>query len=317
MSRDIDTAVCDGGSDPSTTSGVAEEDSRSTAGVADEDSRSTASIADTPRSSTGVAADEPRPATYYHLARAVLYREYLIFVRYPANAIGGIVIALFFFGVLFYGGRLLAGQALTDSLEGIIVGYFLWTLSVGAYSSVSNDIGSEVQWGTLERHITTPFGFAPVALLKGVAKVVRTFLTSAAVLAVMLLLTRTRLSIDPITVITVAGLAITSVIGLGFAAGGITVLYKRIGNWLNLLQFGFVVLISAPVLDAPWTRFLPLAHGSALLQRAMVDGVRLWEFGIFDIGLLVGVAVGYLVGGYIVFHYATRRARRLGVLGDY
>jgi ABC-2 type transport system permease protein len=49
----------------------------------------------------------------------------------------------------------------------------------------------------------------------------------------------------------------------------------------------------------------------------MVDGVRLWEFGILDIGLLVGVAVGYLVGGYIVFHYATRRARRLGVLGDY
>jgi ABC-2 type transport system permease protein len=216
-----------------------------------------------------------------------------------------------------HGGRLLAGRALTDSLEGIIAGYFLWTLSVGAYSSVSNDISSEVQWGTLERHITTPFGFAPVALLKGIAKVVRTFLTSAVVLAVMLVLTGTGLSLDPLTVVTVAGAAITSVLGLGFAAGGITVLYKRIGNWLNLLQFGFVVLISAPVLDAQWIRFLPLAHGSALLQRAMVDGVRLWEFGLGDIGLLVGVAVGYLAAGYLVFHYATRRARRLGVLGDY
>ncbi|MEF8801866.1 MAG: ABC transporter permease [Halolamina sp.] len=261
--------------------------------------------------------DTPRPATYYHLARAVLYREFLIFVRYPANAVGGIVVALFFFGVLFYGGRMVAGQALTDSIEGIIVGYFLWTLSVGAYSSVSNDISSEVQWGTLERHITTPFGFAPVALLKGVAKVVRTFLTSVIVLAVMLLLTDTTLSLDPITIVTVAGLAITSVLGLGFAAGGITVLYKRIGNWLNLLQFGFIVLISAPVLDAPWTRFLPLAHGSALLQRAMVDGTRLWEFGLSELGLLVAVALGYLLGGYVVFHYATGRARRLGVLGDY
>jgi ABC-2 type transport system permease protein len=261
--------------------------------------------------------DDPRSATYYHLAKAVLYREYLIFVRYPANAIGGIVISLFFFGVLFYGGRLLAGQALTDSLSGIIVGYFLWTLSVGAYSSVSNDIGSEVQWGTLERHITTPFGFAPVALLKGAAKVVRTFLTSAVVLAVMLLLTGTRLSLDPITVVAVASLSISSVLGLGFAAGGITVLYKRIGNWLNLLQFGFIVLISAPVFEAPWTRVLPLAHGSAMLQRSMVEGVRLWEFGPADLGLLVAVALGYLGAGYLVFHYATRRARRLGVLGDY
>ena len=261
--------------------------------------------------------DQPRPATYYHLARAVLYREFLIFVRYPANAIGGIVVSLFFFGVLFYGGRMVAGQALTDSIEGIIVGYFLWTLSVGAYSSVSNDIGSEVQWGTLERHITTPFGFAPVALLKGVAKIVRTFLTSAIVLAAMILITGTTLQLELLTIVTIAGLSITSVLGLGFAAGGITVLYKRIGNWLNLLQFGFIVLISAPVFDAPWTRLLPLAHGSALLQRAMVDGTRLWEFDPLDLGLLVVVAVAYLVGGYLVFQTATRRARRLGVLGDY
>ena len=266
---------------------------------------------------TDAAPSEPRPATYYHLAKAVLYREYLLFVRYPANAIGGIIVALFFFGVLFYGGRLVAGRALTDSIEGIIVGYFLWTLSVGAYSSVSNDLGSEVQWGTLERHITTPFGFAPVALLKGVAKVVRTFLTSAVILAVMLVVPDTQLSLQPITVVVIAGLSITSVLGLGFAAGGVTVLYKRIGNWLNLLQFGFVVLISAPVLDAPWTRLLPLAHGSALLQRAMVDGTGLWAFGFVDLGLLVAVAGGYLAGGYLVFHYATRRARRLGVLGDY
>ncbi|UIP00447.1 ABC transporter permease [Halobaculum sp. CBA1158] len=261
--------------------------------------------------------DEPRPATYLDLARAVLYREFLIFVRYPANAIGGIVISLVFFGLLFFGGRILAGRALDDSLAGIVVGYFLWTLAVGGYSSVSNDIASEVQWGTLERHVATPFGFAPVALLKGVAKVIRTFLTSAVILAVMLLVTGARLRIDPVTVVVVAGLAIVSVLGLGFAAGGITVLYKRIGNWLNLLQFGFVVLVSAPVLDEPWLRALPLAHGSAMLQRAMVDGVRLWAFPLADLALLVGVAVGYLAAGAVVFHYATRRARRLGILGDY
>jgi len=261
--------------------------------------------------------DDPRPATYYHLARAVLYREYLIFVRYPANAIGGIVISLFFFGLLFYGGRMIAGQALTDSIEGIIVGYFLWTLAVGAYSSISNDIGSEVQWGTLERHIMTPFGFAPVALLKGVAKVVRTFLTSALILALMLVLTDTALQLPIVTITVVAVLAICSVLGLGFAAGGISVLYKRIGSWLNLLQFGFILLISAPAFELGWTRFLPLAEGSSMLQRAMIEGTRLWEFPLFDLAVLVGVAVGYLLLGYAIFELATRRARRLGVLGDY
>jgi ABC-2 type transport system permease protein len=273
----------------------------------------------TPPDERAAAPPDERAARagYATLARAVLYRELLVFVRYPANAIGGIVVAVFFFGVLFYGGRMVAGRALTDSIEGIVVGYFLWTLSVGAYSSIANDIGSEVQWGTLERHVTTPFGFTPVALLKGVAKLVRTFLTSAVVLAVMLLVTGTTLHVDVPTVVVVATLSVVSVLGCGLAAGGVTVLYKRIGNWLNLLQFGLVVLVSAPAFDLGWTRALPLVHGSALLQRAMVDGVRLLEFPAVDLAALVGVAVVYLGLGYLVFRYTTRRARRLGVLGDY
>jgi ABC-2 type transport system permease protein len=273
----------------------------------------------TARAATAEAASggEGRPAGYLALAKAVLYREYLIFVRYPANAVGGIVISLFFFGLLFYGGRMIAGQALTDEIEGIIVGYFLWSLSVGAYQSVSNDIASEVQWGTLERHIMTPFGFAPVALLKGVAKVVRTFLTSTVVLAAMLLMTGETLQVNVVTVVTIATLAIVSVLGLGFAAGGITVLYKRINTWLNLLQFGFILLISAPAFDLGWVKFLPLAMGSSMLQRAMIDGTRLWEFPLADLAVLLGTAVGYLGLGYLIFQYSTDRARRLGVLGDY
>jgi ABC-2 type transport system permease protein len=266
---------------------------------------------------TPAETNKPRPAGYLLLARAVLYREYLVFVRYPANAVGGIVISLFFFGLLFYGGRMIAGRALTDSLEGIVVGYFLWTLSVGAYSAISNDIASEVQWGTLERHLMTPFGFTPVIVLKGVAKVVRTFVTSTVILVSMLVMTGTSLDLNVVTVVPVATLAIVSVLGLGLAAGGVALLYKRVGNWLNLLQFGFIVLVSAPAFDLGWTRFLPLALGSALLQRAMVDGMRLWEFAPLDLALLLGTAAGYLGGGYVVFQYATRRARRLGVLGDY
>jgi ABC-2 type transport system permease protein len=262
-------------------------------------------------------ASSAQPAGYWNLAKAVLYREWLIFVRYPANAIGGIVISLFFFGLLFYGGRMIAGQALTDSLEGIIVGYFLWTLSVGAYSALSNDIASEVQWGTLERHVMTPFGFAPVAFLKGVAKLVRTFLTSTLILAVMLVITGTPLQLPLVTIVVVASLAILSVLGLGFAAGGVAVLYKQIGNWLNLLQFGFILLISAPAFDLGWARLLPLAQGSALLQRAMIDGTRLWEFPLVDLAVLAGTAVGYVLLGYLVFEKTTRRARKLGVLGDY
>lgn len=259
----------------------------------------------------------PDSAGYVRLGREILYREWLLFVRYPANAIGGIVMSLLFFLLIFFGGRLVAGQAFSDSLGGIVVGYFLWTLAVGAYSSISNDITNEAQWGTLERHLMTPFGFGPVALFKGVAKILRTFVTSLIVLGVMLFLTHPHLELPLLTIGVVTTLSIASVLGLGFAAGGLTVLYKRIGTWLSLLQFGFIALISTPVRVYPWTKVLPLTLGSSLLQRTMIDGTRLWEFGLVNLGLLAAVAVGYLAGGYLVFHLTTRRARRLGVVGDY
>ncbi|GGM62887.1 ABC-2 type transport system permease protein [Halarchaeum rubridurum] len=261
--------------------------------------------------------DPARTGGYYHLLKAVVYRDLLIWVRYPLNAALGLFMGVFFFALMFYGGTLVAGQAFSDSIEGLVVGYFLWTLSLGAYSGIMNDIQSEASWGTLERHFMTPFGFGPVVFAKSIAIVFRTFVTSAVVLAVMLLITGTPLDLNLVTVLPVALLTVAGALGLGLVMGGLSVLYKRISNVANLLQFAFIGLISAPVFDIPWTRFLPLVQGSAMLQRAMVEGTHLWEFDSFTLAVLVGTSVGYLALGYAIFGLATRRARRLGVLGDY
>jgi ABC-2 type transport system permease protein len=258
-----------------------------------------------------------RSGGYYILLKAVIYRAFLIWVRYPLNAVLGLFMGVFFFALMFYGGTLVAGQAIADSIEGLVVGYFLWTLSIGAYSGIMNDVQSEASWGTLERHYMTPFGFGPVVFAKAIAIVVRTFLTSAVVLVVMLLMTGTTLEVHLLTVVPVAALSILGALGLGLVMGGLSVLYKRIGNVANLLQFAFIGLISAPALGIPWARALPLAQGSAMLQRAMTDGVRLWEFEPTALAILVGTAALYLGVGYAVFGLTTRRARRLGVLGDY
>ncbi|MFB6150995.1 MAG: ABC transporter permease [Haloarculaceae archaeon] len=258
-----------------------------------------------------------RTGGYYHLLKAVIYRDLLVWVRYPVNAALGLVMGVFFFGLMFYGGRLVAGQAIDDTIEGLVVGYFLWTLSLGAYSGIVNDVQAEASWGTLERHYMTPFGFGPVILAKSVAIVFRTFLTSAVVLAVMLAMTGTGLDLNVLTVGVIGTLTIAGALGLGLAMGGLSVLYKRISNVTNLLQFTFIGLISAPAFDVPWLNLLPLAQGSAMLQRAMKDGVRIWEFDPSALVILVGTAALYLGIGYVAFSLATRRARRLGVMGDY
>ncbi|WEL17070.1 ABC-type multidrug transport system, permease component [Halorhabdus sp. SVX81] len=265
-----------------------------------------------------VAGNETtRSGGYYHLLKAVIYRDLVVWLRYPVNAATGLLVTLIFFGLIFYGGRLVAGQAIDDTIEGLIVGYFLWTLAQGSYYGITSAIQAEASWGTLERHFMTPFGFGPVILAKSIAVILRTFLTSAVVLAAMLVMTGRSIELPVVTVIVVATLAVASVFGLGLAMGGLSVLYKRINNLVNLLQFVFIALISAPVFEIPWTRALPLVQGSALLQVVMRDGVRLWELDPLALAILVGTAGLYLGAGYAMFVLTTRRARRLGVLGDY
>lgn len=58
----------------------------------------------------------------------------------------------------------------------------------------------------------------------------------------------------------------------------------------------------------------PRESGSLPVDR---DGTRLWEFDPVALGILVGTAAVYVGLGYVAFALATRRARRLGVLGDY
>lgn len=254
---------------------------------------------------------------YRHLAAAVLYREFVLFVRYPFDAVGLLVAQVTIFGILLVGGRAVAPAAMADTLAGLVVGYFLWTMATVAYGGVANDVLQDAQWGTLERHVTTPFGFGSVVLLKGVAKMAHSAVMGSVVLAVMLLATGTTLAVDLVTVVPVVVLALCSVLGIGLAMAGVSVLYKRIGNWTGMVQFALVGLVSAPAFDLGWTRWLPLAQGSALLQRAMTGGVRLWEFDPAALGVLVVTGLGYLGLGYLAFRLTQRRARRLGVLGDY
>lgn len=258
-----------------------------------------------------------RTTGFYHVLKAVIYRDLLIWFRYPIDAVLGILGNVFVFGMIFYGGRLITAQAINNTIEGLIVGYFLWTLSFGAYSGITNEIRAEASWGTLERHYITPFGFGPVVFAKAVAIIFRTFLTSSVILGVMLLMTETHLDIHFLTVLPVALLAITSALGLGFAMSGLSVLYKRISNLVNILQFALIGLISAPIFDLWWTKFLPLVQGSKLLQKAMTSGIYIWEFDPVALAILLGTAAFYLGIGYVTFSLTTKRARHLGTFGDY
>jgi ABC-2 type transport system permease protein len=251
------------------------------------------------------------------LFRAVLRKQLLLLVRYPVNTVAQFVSVYLFFAVIFFGGQQVAGAAITDSLDGIIVGFFLFTMTIAAYAGLAWDVTREAQWGTLEQLFMSPFGFGTVMATKAVVNVLMSGLWGGVILALMLGTTGRRLFVDALTVVPVGLLALASVVGVGLAFAGLALVYKRIENVFQLMQFAFVGLIAAPAAEVAWLRALPLVQGSAMLQAAMRDGVRFWQFEPRAHAVLVATAVGYAVAGFLVFRLAATRARREGSLGNY
>lgn len=305
--------------DPTTDGGETVDDSAAAAGAA----RSTGTAVGTvapgePATERGhVRGEVDRWVALRVLFAAVARKQLLLLVRYPVNTLSRVVSLYVFFAVIFFGGQAVGGPEFGDSVPGLVVGFFLFTMTVVAYAGLAWNVTREAQWGTLEQLFMSPLGIGAVMGVKTVVNVLFSFAWGFLVLAMMMATTGRLLALDPLTVLPLGVLTLASVVGVGFAFGGLALVYKRVENAFQLVQFAFIGLIAAPVVDSTWIGLLPLVQGSALLQRAMQDGVRLWEFSGLDLGLLLVTAVVYPLVGYALFRRAADKARRDGLLGEY
>jgi ABC-2 type transport system permease protein len=285
------------------------------------------SVDDDGRPDGGAVAPETRSATTrdgrasltesYVLARAVAYKSLILRVRYAFNTVTNLFTIYVFFALLFFGGRAVAPQAITNSLTGIIVGFFLLLMATVAYSDLSWELVREAQWGTLEQLYMSPLGFRRVVFLKTAVNILVAFAFGAILLALMLVTTGTTLALDPLTVVPLGILALGPAVGVGYVLGGLALLFKRVENVFQIVQFSFVGLVAAPVDAYPLLKLLPLALGADLLRSAMGEGLRLWQLPATDLALLVVEAVVYVAVGHVVFGWLARRARAGGKLGKY
>ena len=265
----------------------------------------------------GSAADARGSGGYRTLFVAMVRHRVAHLKRYPVNTLSGLVNVMFFFAVIFFGGRAFSRQALSDSLEGIIVGFFLFTVATTAFAASAWGVTRESQWGTLEQLYMSPLGFGPAMLTRTVVRLVESFLWGALTLVFMLALTGESLALNVGTILVVGVFAVAPALGIGFAFAALALLYKRVENVFQVMNFGFIALVAAPASGVVWTRLLPVSQGSYVLSLAMADGLRLWEIPPAELALLVGTAVAYFGAGYAVFLWASRRARERGLMGHY
>ncbi|MCR4392706.1 MAG: ABC transporter permease [Candidatus Acetothermia bacterium] len=250
---------------------------------------------------------------------AVLMRFLIEHKRYPFNTLSALATLYIVFLLLFAGARYAQGMGVDlfgEGLESLVVGYLVWTFAIIAYSDLSWEMMREAQQGTLEQLYMCPVGFRFVSASWIVASFLVSLLWVAVLLGLMTLTTGRLLRLPLGTVLPLLLLTVAPVYGIGFVMAGLALVYKRIQAFFQVLQFVFVALVALPA-DAPWGKALPLALGTRLLGRVVVDGETLTTLPLGDLLALVGTAVFYLAVGVAVFRVFEGVAKDRGLLAHY
>lgn len=251
--------------------------------------------------------------------KASVLRSVTMIKRYYFNWFSGLISVYLIFCFIFFGMKALtaaSSRASDGSLEGTVVGFFVWMFAVFAFSDLSWDLINEAQAGTLEQLYLSPSGFKWLCGFH----LATNFFANAVAATVFLFAAMTTtgrwlhldvISLAPLMVITVLG-----PYGIGFALGGLALVFKRIQAFFQIVQFVFVGCLTIPW-RIPWARFLPLSAGNALIYETMAGGTRLWQLPVSDILMALAVGLGYLMVGLVIFSVCERVAKDKGLLGHY
>jgi ABC-2 type transport system permease protein len=247
-------------------------------------------------------------------------RSWIEFIRYPAEAIGGIVITTAAFYGLFLSARYIAGPALQfgDRLDAIVVGYVLWTLVLSIMNDIAFGLQYEAQVGTLEQVFLSTFGALKVFLARAIASLTLRLTLNLSILLIILALTGSRLYF-PVSLLLPLSTILLGAYGLALTMGALALLLKRVQQLLGIFQFALLFLMTAPT--ETWVGplhvlglLLPMTPGAGLLRELMARGQAL-DPAQFALALLNGA--GYFALGLLIFRQAEREAKRRGILSGY
>ena len=223
------------------------------------------------------------------------------------------------FLVAMFGGLLLAvlsvgGQSLASGeADGLIVGFAVWLFAISACSSASQDIQEETEQRTLEQLCIAPLPLWTLLALRAALGLLGALLALLVALGLAHVLTSGRLQGDWFATIAACLLAAPALVGVGYALAGVMLLAKK-AELLLAAMFPVVIgLVALPAYPVNALGLLPYAWGAAT-ARATAAGAQPEPL----VWLLIALngLVWALLGG-LVFWWAERRARQLGVLGHF
>lgn len=238
--------------------------------------------------------------------------------RYLPNTLSLLVTFYAIFLTLFLGLQVVGDPAgAGENVRYLIVANAFWFLMLITINSMGFEITNEATRGTLEQLYLAPTPVPWILASRMVAMLAIHLLLIAVMVSLAMLTAGTSLHLDVPLLLALLLPTLASVVGLGFAVGGLALVFKQVQSLLQVTQFVFLGLAFVPLAAAPWLELAPVVKGIDLVRAVTVQGAGFADLGARDWVSLAANAAVYLALGLWAYRAAEGRARRRGLLGHY
>ncbi|ABR50244.1 hypothetical protein Amet_4163 [Alkaliphilus metalliredigens QYMF] len=256
---------------------------------------------------------------YLYSFMAIFHKEWIELKRYWLNSLIGFIIYIIIFIALFTGAQYIgqANVALTESLEGFLIGYTLWFMAMGAFSDTAHAIVDEARKGTLEQLYMTEIPFVWLLVSKNIVSTLFFTVFFIVMIYVQMILTGIQLHVDLLGIFVVLFVGLFSLYGVGLLLAGLGLVFKKIQNIMGATQFIIVGLMMVSPTDKPILKLLPFTYTRELIMKMLQEGKGLQNFSSEDYGFLLFTSVLYMSIGMYGYKVAEKEVLKRGMLGQY
>lgn len=262
-------------------------------------------------------------AKYYYLFKVSIERTLKELSRYKFNTISEILFYYVLFMAMFLGFENFGidiGISPIDmggTLEGFIVGYFLWTIMVSAYTDIAYGIMNDAGRGTLEQLNMSGIKLSTIVTVRSICELLITLIVSIILLFVIMLTTSIKLEVNIFSILFPVVIGIFSILGIGLIFGGLALIFKKIGSLLNIVQYSLIACIIVSPKNKIIYNLLPFRPAADKVFLTMREGYSFLDFSIYDYGIMIGNSLLYFIIGLVVFNKCVKFAKKKGLLGQY
>lgn len=261
------------------------------------------------------------------ILKAEVKRDYIYLKRYPLEIISFVFFMYIILLAVFFGfSQLTIGSANLLNREKMIIGYCLMQFVLSTQMGWSGQIQNESQTGTLEQLSISGHTLGEVLLARGLAQFTRQ------VISFYILLFLYKISIpglqigfnNNIYILFNMFIMAIGIFGVSFVFAGVTLLFKRVGFFFQIINFAFLGLFwqdrskleNGSLLALLYDNF-PLTMGMTNLQKILINQYVELDFAELHILHFTVNSLLFAFLGYYLFNLMEKKARTLGLLSQY